>query len=64
MAAGAAALLRERRAIQAGRRAPLASFLAPLTAELSSPYFGGVGAQPLIGRALRLYWRAVLALLA
>jgi N-acetylglucosaminyl-diphospho-decaprenol L-rhamnosyltransferase len=56
-------LLRERRVIQAGRRASASSFAAALTPELSSPYFGALGAHPIVGLALRWYWRGVLALL-
>jgi GT2 family glycosyltransferase len=56
-------LLRERRAIQATRQISAADFAASLTAELSSPYLGGVGRQPLIAAALRLYWRWARALL-
>jgi len=56
-------LLRERRVIQAGRQVPAAIFAAPLRAELTSPYFGSVGTQPLVSHALSLYWRAVLVLI-
>lgn len=56
-------LVRERRALQAGRRVPTASFAACLRAELSSPFFGSVASNPLIRCGLGLYWRGVLALL-
>ena len=50
-------LRRERRAIQAARRITAASFAAPLVAELSSPYLGQAGRQPVIRVGLELYWR-------
>ena len=50
-------LWRERRAIQADRRITTASFAAPLVAELSSPYLGQAGRQPIAKAALELYWR-------
>jgi GT2 family glycosyltransferase len=56
-------LVRERRAIQGGRRTSAAAFAAPLAADLSSPYFGAVGRQPLVAGALALYWRLVRGLL-
>ncbi len=56
-------LRRERAGIQATRRVSASTFAALLTSELSSPYFGAAGTQPLLRWALRLYWRAVLALL-
>jgi N-acetylglucosaminyl-diphospho-decaprenol L-rhamnosyltransferase len=56
-------LVRERRAIQAVAQVSAAEFATGLTADLSSPYFGAVGRQPAIRRALALYWRAVLAVL-
>lgn len=56
-------LLRERRRIQSGRRIDAAAFAAELSAELSSPYFGTVGEQPLIHRALGVYWWVVRRLL-
>lgn len=55
-------LRRERREIQASRQVSVATFAAAMTAELSSPYFGAVGRQPLIRCALSQYWRVVLAL--
>jgi GT2 family glycosyltransferase len=61
--AGLPRLLLERRGIQAERRLGAAQFAAPMTAELSSPYLGSVGSSRWISGALRLYWRAVLALL-
>lgn len=59
-------LLRERRAIQGRRNITAAAFATHLTAELSSPYLGGGGiaGRPAVASALRLYWRAVLAILA
>ena len=57
------ALAGERRQIQSGRRVGASAFAARLTADLSSPYFGSVGRQPLIRMALELYWRLVRALL-
>jgi GT2 family glycosyltransferase len=56
-------LLRERRALQAGRLTTAAAFSAAFTAELGSPYFGAVGRQPLVRCGLALYWRVVRALL-
>jgi N-acetylglucosaminyl-diphospho-decaprenol L-rhamnosyltransferase len=56
-------LFRERRVIQAGRKVSAGSFAVHLTAELSSPYFGDVGTDPLVRAVLRIYWRAVLGLL-
>ncbi len=56
-------LLRERRAVQARRTISARAFASHLSAELSSPYFGGVGDQPLIRAALRTYWRVVRALI-
>ena len=56
-------LRRERRAIQAGRRVTTESFAAPLVAELSSPYLGQAGRQPIVKVALELYWRLVRAVL-
>jgi GT2 family glycosyltransferase len=57
-------LLRERRSIQATRRIDAASFAAHLTADLSSPYLGGVGRHPVIRGALALYWRVASVLVA
>jgi GT2 family glycosyltransferase len=56
-------LLRERRAIQAHRRASAAVFAAGLSAELSSPYLGRANRSRVLAVALRGYWRAVQALL-
>ena len=56
-------LLRERRAIQAGRRVSAAEFASFLTAELSSPYLGRAARSRPLDRALRGYWTLVLALL-
>jgi len=52
-------LLRERRAIQAGRTIGAAAFAASLSAELSSPHLGRVGSLRPLGWALAVYWRAV-----
>jgi N-acetylglucosaminyl-diphospho-decaprenol L-rhamnosyltransferase len=57
-------LLRERRRIQGDRRVSAATFAATMTSDLSSPYFGAIGRQPLVRSALALYWRLVRALLA
>jgi len=54
-------LRRERRRIQAAARISAAEFAEHLTADLSSPYFGAAGDHPLIGAALRHYWRSELA---
>ncbi len=56
-------LLRERRAIQAGRRISAYEFAGGLTPALSSPYLGPARKLPGLGAALRLYWWCVLALL-
>jgi GT2 family glycosyltransferase len=56
-------LLRERRAIQAGREVRGGEFASGLTAELSSPYLGRVGAAAPVRWALRAYWSVVRALL-
>jgi GT2 family glycosyltransferase len=56
-------LIRERRAIQDRRSLPAVGFAALLTAELDSPYFGGVGQSRIVRLALSAYWRVVLALL-
>lgn len=52
-------LARERREIQARGSVSAGVFAAAMTAELNSPYFGPVGTQPQIRRALAVYWRAV-----
>ncbi len=52
-------LLRERRAIQATRRIPVARFADGLTAELSSPYLGPLGRSRALARVLGAYWWAV-----
>jgi GT2 family glycosyltransferase len=57
-------LLRERRRIQARRRISSYQFAGAMTPELSSPYFGAVGRQPLVRGSLELYWRIVLAVLS
>jgi GT2 family glycosyltransferase len=57
-------LLVQRRRIQATARISPSRFAEHLVATLDSPYFGAVGRQPLLRRALRAYWRALLALLA
>jgi GT2 family glycosyltransferase len=56
-------LARERRAIQAGRRASASEFAAHLTPELSSAYLGPLAENRLVGAALRAYWAIVRALL-
>jgi GT2 family glycosyltransferase len=56
-------LLRERRAIQAGREIRGGEFASALTAELSSPYLGRAGAAAPLRWALRAYWSVVRALL-
>jgi GT2 family glycosyltransferase len=53
-------LLRERRAIQAGRRIGAAEFAAHLTPDLSSPYLGRASGQAMLGGLLRAYWWLVL----
>jgi N-acetylglucosaminyl-diphospho-decaprenol L-rhamnosyltransferase len=50
-------LWRERRLIQADRSVTAGSFAAPLVAELSSPYLGHAGRQPIVRAGLGLYWR-------
>jgi GT2 family glycosyltransferase len=56
-------LARERRELQAGRRATPAEFAAWLTPDLSSAYLGVLAGSRPLRTALRAYWRAVLALL-
>lgn len=57
-------LLRERRAIQAGRRIDPATFArACLTPDLDSEYLGAAGRNGLLRALLRGYWRVVTALL-
>lgn len=56
-------LVRERRSIQARRAISAAEFADHLTAELSSPYFGGVGRSRAVRAALRAYWALVRRLL-
>jgi GT2 family glycosyltransferase len=56
-------LLRERRAIQSRRAISAAEFADHLTADLTSPYFGGVGRSRALGAALRAYWALVRRLL-
>lgn len=59
-------LFRERRTIQERRMITAMAFATHLAPELSSPYLGGAGIadRPVIATALRLYWRAVLTVLA
>jgi GT2 family glycosyltransferase len=52
-------LLRERREIQGRRTISAAEFADHLTAELSSPYFGGVGRSRVLRAAMRAYWAVV-----
>lgn len=56
-------LLRERRAIQAQRRASPAEFARLFTADLSSPFLGRVGRSLGVRTLLRAYWRFVMLLL-
>jgi len=56
-------LLRERRAIQSGRRVPAGEFARALTPDLDSSYLGAAGRSRLLRVALRAYWSAVLAAL-
>ena len=56
-------LLRERRAIQAGRTISAADFAAALTPDLDSPFLGRAGRSRLLRALLRGYWRLVLAAL-
>jgi GT2 family glycosyltransferase len=56
-------LLRERRAIQAGRTISGRAFADGLTAELSSPYLGAIGRNRVVAGGLRAYWALVRALL-
>jgi GT2 family glycosyltransferase len=56
-------LLRERRAIQAGRRVSAARFAAALSPELSSEFLGPLARIPGLQALLRGYWRLVLGLL-
>jgi GT2 family glycosyltransferase len=49
-------LLRERREIQARRTISAAEFADHLTAELSSPYFGGIGRSRVLRAGMRAYW--------
>jgi N-acetylglucosaminyl-diphospho-decaprenol L-rhamnosyltransferase len=57
-------LLVQRRRIQSTAAITSAEFARHLVATLDSPYLGAVGRQPLLRCALRVYWRAVTALLA
>jgi N-acetylglucosaminyl-diphospho-decaprenol L-rhamnosyltransferase len=54
-------LVRERRAIQAGRAVTSAEFAAWLTPDLDSPFLGRAGRLAPLRWALRAYWRAVTA---
>jgi GT2 family glycosyltransferase len=56
-------LLRERREIQSRRAISTGEFAAALTAELSSPYLGGLAAAAPVRWALGAYWSVVRALL-
>jgi GT2 family glycosyltransferase len=56
-------LLAERREIQRGRTISAAEFADHLTAELSSPYFGGVGRSRVLRAGMRAYWAVVRRLL-
>jgi GT2 family glycosyltransferase len=52
-------LLRERREIQRRRTISAAEFADHLTAQLTSPYFGGVGRSRVLRVGMRLYWALV-----
>jgi GT2 family glycosyltransferase len=52
-------LLRERRQIQATRAVGVAEFASWLSADLDSPFIGGVARSAPVRLALRSYWRAV-----
>jgi GT2 family glycosyltransferase len=56
-------LVRERREIQARRTVGAGEFARSLTADLSSPYLGGVARLGFVRGALAAYWRLVLAFL-
>jgi GT2 family glycosyltransferase len=56
-------LLRERRGIQGRRSISAAEFADHLTADLGSPYFGGVGRSQVVRAGLRAYWALVRRLL-
>lgn len=56
-------LVRERRAIQAGRQVSAGEFASWLDAELSSSYLGATARLAPVRFGLRAYWRAVRALL-
>jgi len=57
------ALLRERRAIQGGRRITPGEFADHLSSDLDSDFLGGAATSPVVRRLVRAYWRAVRALL-
>jgi GT2 family glycosyltransferase len=57
-------LLSQRRAIQAQRELSTVEFARLLTADLTSPYLGGVAGSRLLRGLLRAYWTTVLASLA
>jgi GT2 family glycosyltransferase len=56
-------LLRERRAVQAGRVVSAGEFARALTPALDSPYLGAAGRSRALAFALRAYWGAVRFLL-
>jgi GT2 family glycosyltransferase len=56
-------LLRERRAIQRGRRIGAREFARWLSADLSSPYLGAPALRRVLGAGLRAYWAVARALL-
>jgi N-acetylglucosaminyl-diphospho-decaprenol L-rhamnosyltransferase len=56
-------LLRERRAIRAGRSIGAAEFARALTAELDSAYLGAAARSGLLRAGLRAYWSVALSLL-
>jgi N-acetylglucosaminyl-diphospho-decaprenol L-rhamnosyltransferase len=57
------ALLSERRTIQATASAEPIAFALGFVPALDSPYFGGVGRQPIVRACLSVYWKLCLAIL-
>ena len=53
---GLPGILQERRTIQSQRRIGPLAFPKPLTATLSSPYFGRIGRHPAVQLSMRIYW--------
>lgn len=56
-------LIGERRAIQSGARTDSITFARCFVAGLDSPYFGAVGAQPIVRAGMLTYWKVCLAIL-